>query len=115
MRPPQYARFDVVPISKRRLRWELAIVLALSFGYAGVQSIITILRRLSQPDNAFTGERFLMTQVIPLVAARRVSQIRQVGFVAIANIKQIAEHRHRIALLAWPQQFADRDMQGLAQ
>ena len=27
---------------------ELAIVLALSFGYAGVQSIITILRRLSQ-------------------------------------------------------------------
>lgn len=48
MRPPQYAHFDVAPISKRRLRWELAIVLSLSFGYAGVQSIITILRRLSQ-------------------------------------------------------------------
>ena len=48
MRPPQYAHFDVAPISKRRLRWELAIVLSLSFGYAGVQSIITILHRLSQ-------------------------------------------------------------------
>ena len=48
MRPPQYARFDVAPISKRRLRRELAIVLALSFGYASVQSIITILRRLTQ-------------------------------------------------------------------
>mgnify|MGYP001369175298 CR=1 FL=1 len=48
MRPPQYAHFDVAPISKRRLRWELAIVLGLTFGYAGVQSIITILHRLSQ-------------------------------------------------------------------
>ena len=32
---------------RNRLRWELGIVLALSFGYAGVRAIITIAERLS--------------------------------------------------------------------
>ncbi len=38
-----------VPSSQRtRLRWELGIVLALSFGYSGVRAIITIIERLAQ-------------------------------------------------------------------
>ncbi|GAA1323543.1 type II CAAX endopeptidase family protein [Leucobacter albus] len=36
------------PAQRPKLRWELAIVLALSFGYAGARAIITILERLAQ-------------------------------------------------------------------
>lgn len=40
---------DPAPLSERpRLRWELAIVLALSFGYAGARAVITIIERLAQ-------------------------------------------------------------------
>lgn len=40
---------DTAPPSQRaRLRWELGIVLALSFGYSGVRAIITIIERLAQ-------------------------------------------------------------------
>lgn len=52
---PQYAEGvtahhrELAPTHNRnRLRWELAIVLALSFGYAGARAIITILERLAQ-------------------------------------------------------------------
>lgn len=34
-------------LSKNRLRWELCIVLALSFGAAGIRAIVTIIERLS--------------------------------------------------------------------
>lgn len=45
-----------VPIQQRtRLRWELAIVLALSFGYSGVRAIITIFERLAQ-DTALASQ-----------------------------------------------------------
>ncbi|WP_042543197.1 CPBP family intramembrane glutamic endopeptidase [Leucobacter komagatae] len=49
-------RRDTVPLPQRaRLRWELAIVLALSFGYAGARAIITILERLAQ-DTALENQ-----------------------------------------------------------
>ncbi len=60
--PPGYAepvtehRRDLAPPELRpRLRWELAIVLALSFGYAGARAIITILERLAQ-DTALANQ-----------------------------------------------------------
>ncbi len=41
-------------------------------------------------------------QVIPLMVARRVRQIRQIGFLPIANIKQIAEYCHASRCLPGP-------------
>ncbi|WP_461640842.1 CPBP family intramembrane glutamic endopeptidase [Leucobacter sp. BZR 635] len=47
---------DPVPLAQRpRLRWELGIVLALSFGYSGVRAIITIFERLAQ-DTALANQ-----------------------------------------------------------
>ena len=76
---------------------------------------VAILRRLCKAYHRLARERLLMTQVIPLVAARRAFQIRQIGFRPVANVEQIAQHRYRITLFAWPQQFADRHVQRLAQ
>ena len=56
-----------------------------------------------------------MAQVVPVVIARRGLQIGQIGFCAIANVEEIPEYGHRIALFAWPQQFANRHVERLAQ
>ncbi len=42
-------------------------------------------------------------------------EIRQVGFAAIADIEEVAQHRHFIALLTWPQQLRHRHAQRLAE
>ncbi|CSP13677.1 Uncharacterised protein [Shigella sonnei] len=54
-----------------------------------------------------------MAQLIPLMVARRIFQIRKIGFGPITDIKQITEDGNSLALLAWPQQFADRNIQRL--
>ena len=76
---------------------------------------VAILRGFRQTHHGVTVQRFLMAQVIPVVIARRGLQIRQIGFRAIANVEEITEHGHRVTLLAWPQQFADRHVERLAQ
>lgn len=43
-----------------------------------------------------------MAQLIPLMVARRIFQIRKIGFGPITDIKQITEDGNSIALLARP-------------
>ena len=76
---------------------------------------VAILRRLGQPHHRVAGERFLVAQLIPVVFAPGASQIGEIGFIAIANVEQIAQHGDRIALFAGPQQLADRDIERLTQ
>ncbi|MNN62126.1 hypothetical protein D3C81_1774040 [compost metagenome] len=52
-----------------------------------------------------------MTQVIPVMIARRAGEIGQIGFLAIAHVEQIPEHSDGITLFARPQQFAHRHVQ----
>ncbi|MOA10127.1 hypothetical protein D3C78_1300040 [compost metagenome] len=40
-----------------------------------------------------------------------VFQIRKIGFSPIAHVKEISQHRHRIALFARAEQFTHRDVQ----
>lgn len=51
----QHHRLPVPRAQRARLRWELAIVLALSFGYAGARAIITIIERMAQ-DTALANQ-----------------------------------------------------------
>ncbi len=56
-----------------------------------------------------------MAQVIPVVAAWRTFQIRQIGFGAIAQVEEITQHGDRITLLARTEEFAHRYVQRFAQ
>ena len=56
-----------------------------------------------------------MAQVIPVVAARRTFQVREIGFGAIAQVEEIAQHGDRIALFSRAEQFAHRHVQRFAE
>ena len=49
-----------------------------------------------------------MTEMIPVVVALGFDAIRQIGLLPVADVEQVAEHRHGVALFTWPQQLADR-------
>ncbi|MNP27296.1 hypothetical protein D3C76_1201950 [compost metagenome] len=76
---------------------------------------VAILGRFRQTHHRLAGERLLMAQVIPVVATRRTFQIGQIGFGAIAQVEEIAQHGDRIALFARAEQFAHRHVQRFAE
>ena len=55
-----------------------------------------------------------MAQALPVVATW-LAAVGQVGLLAVAHIKQIAQHGHRVALLAVAQQRCHRHAQKLAE
>ena len=65
---------------------------------------IAILCRLCQTHHRLAVHRFLMTQVIPGMLTLLARLIRQIGFRAIADIEQIAQHGNRVALFTRPKQ-----------
>ena len=56
-----------------------------------------------------------MAQAQPVVGLIRLALVRQVGLLAVAHIKQIAQHLYAVALLAFAEQGAHRHIQVLAQ
>ena len=56
-----------------------------------------------------------MAQAQPVVGLIGLAFVRQVGLLAVAHIKQVAQHLHPLALLPIAQQGADRHVQVLSQ
>jgi len=56
-----------------------------------------------------------MAQAEPLVVTVRLVAVGQVGGVAVAHIEQIAEHLHRVTLLALAEQCGHRHFEELPQ
>src|SRR3712207_7003164 len=54
---------------------------------------------LFRPDR-LGRQRLLVAQAQPVVLRAGLAAVGQVGLPAVADIEQVAEHRHRIALLA---------------
>ena len=66
-----------------------------------VLETIAILRSLGQFHNGFWGKRFFVSQALPVVVSMRFADVGQVCFLAICQVKQIAQNLHAAALLAF--------------
>ncbi|MNP13963.1 hypothetical protein D3C76_1062680 [compost metagenome] len=62
---------------------------------------VAVLRGFSKTHHRLAGERFLMAQAIPVMLTGRFSQIRQIGFLPIADVEQIPKYGDCIALFTW--------------
>jgi hypothetical protein len=73
------------------------------------------LRGLGKSHQRSAVQRFLMAQAVPLMMSWGSVQIREIRFISIADIEEIAQHGDRITLFTRPQQFANRDIKRFAQ
>ena len=76
---------------------------------------ITRMRRVGEAHDAVHRQRLFVTQSQPVIFRIRCAEIRQVRFLAIANVKQIAERFDGVALLAFTQQCRDGNLEELPQ
>ena len=68
---------------------------------------------LGQAHDGFRVHGGLVAQALPVVAGCGPALVGQVGLLAVCHIKKIAEHGHRVALLAFAQQGCHRHAQKL--
>ena len=73
------------------------------------------LGRFGQAHYRVGSQGCFMTQAEPLIVGVGLVAVGQVGGVAIPHIEQVAEHLHRIALLAFAKQGGHRHFEKLAQ
>ena len=73
------------------------------------------LGRFSQGHHRLGGHGCLVAQAQPRVVGLGGGVVGQVGFAAVAHKKEVAEHGHGAALLAFTQQRADGNLQVLAE
>ena len=63
--------------------------------------------RFGEAHHGFGGHGLLVTHAEPVVVGVRFAAVGEVGFVLIADVKQVAKHLHFIALLAFTEQCRD--------
>ncbi|MCY1416811.1 hypothetical protein D9M71_323280 [compost metagenome] len=80
-----------------------------------VAEAIARLGGLGQPHHCFRGQGLFMAQAEPVVLAVGFVAVGQVGLLAVADVEQVTEHLHRIALLPLAQQCRHRHVQVLAE
>ena len=68
---------------------------------------------LGQTNDRWRRQRLVVAQAKPIDIGIRLGAIGQVGLVAVADKKQIAEHLDRGALLAFAKQGRDRHVEKL--
>ncbi len=68
-----------------------------------------------QPHHGFGRHRRFVAHAEPGVVGARVFGIGQIGLVPVADVEQIAEHLHRVALLAFAEQCGHRHVEVLAE
>ena len=76
---------------------------------------IALARCLGQAHDGLCRHGLFVAQAEPVVAGARVGGVRQVGLFAVANVEEVAQHLHGIALLAFAQQCGHGHIQVLAQ
>jgi hypothetical protein len=70
--------------------------------------------RIGETHDRLRRQRLVVAQAKPIDVRVRLGAIGQVGLVAVADEKQIAEHLDRAALLPFAQQRRDRHVEKLA-
>ena len=95
----------------------------LDLGFAGehaaleleIRKAVARLRGFGEPDDRGRRERCLVAQPQPIALGVGRAAIRQVGLVAVADVEKIAQHFHRAALLAFPEQRGNGNAEELPQ
>ncbi len=80
----------------------------LHFGLAGQRAALELevaeavarVRGLGQAHHRLRRQRHLIAQAKPVVVGTGFCAVAQIGLVAVADVEQIAQHLHRLALLA---------------
>ncbi|MNZ79901.1 hypothetical protein D3C78_985190 [compost metagenome] len=70
---------------------------------------------LGQAHHRFRGQRCFVAQAEPGVIGIRLAAVVEVGLVAVANVEEVTEHFHFVALLAFAEQRRHRYAQVLAE
>ncbi|MNT04376.1 hypothetical protein D3C72_1389520 [compost metagenome] len=80
-----------------------------------VGETVARVRGLGQAHDGLGRHGLFVAQAEPVVVGARVGLVRQVGLRAVAHVEEVAEHLHRIALLAFAEQRGHGHAQVLAQ
>ena len=80
-----------------------------------VLETVALIGRFSQGDDGFGVHGRLMAQAQPVVSGIGLRAVGQVALLAVTNVKKIAQHGYRIALLAFTEQRSHRNAQKLAE
>ncbi len=59
------------------------------------------MRGLSEPHNGLWGQGFFTAQLGPIVDWRVIGRIRQVRFMSVSHIKEVAQNLNTCALLSF--------------
>jgi hypothetical protein len=79
-----------------------------------VVEAVARVRGLGEPHHGLGRHRLLVAQPQPVVGGAGIAGIRQVGPRLVADVEEIAEHLHRLALLAFAEQRRHRNVEVLA-
>jgi len=71
--------------------------------------------RFGQTHHRFGAHGLLVTDAEPVVIGVRFAAVGEAGFALVTDVKQIAEHLHLVALLAFAEQRRDRYVEVLAE
>ena len=80
-----------------------------AFEFEIVEAVFFI-SSFSQTHNRFRRQGFFMTHAIPVASVVFLILVRQVGFFAVADKEEIAQHFHGIALLTVAQKRGNGDV-----
>ena len=80
-----------------------------------VVEAVARLRRLGEADDRGRVERRLVAQAQPRVVGAASRAVAEAGLGAIADVEQVAEHRHDVALHAFAEQRGERHAEVLAE
>ncbi len=79
-----------------------------------VGEAVTLLGGLGQRDHRVGGERLAAAQLGPAVAGAVVHEVGQVGLSRVADVEQVAQHRHPVAPAALAEQVGHGQAEELA-
>ena len=80
-----------------------------------VGEAVACMRGLGQAHDGLGGHGLLVAKTEPVIVGAGVALVGQVGLPAVAHVEEVAEHLHRVALLAFAQQGRHGHFEELAQ